>query len=532
MRVKFPKFFGSIFFFVFCAIILSFSIRGLPGNPDVTELRTGVWRENGPFELSPERGRFTLLYSIIENNSFSFSRELAFFAEPDVAYMDGRYVSLFAPGLSFIVMPGYLIGKYFGAAQVGTFAVIAFFALLNVFLIRQIAIRLGAHQLAATIAGFGFLFATPAYAYAVNLYQHHVSTFFILLSVFLLIRFNNFWSLSLIWMLCVFSVVIDYPNFFMLLPIGIFALSRLFFINKTKTGSVSVTFSIIRVFTFIGVILPILFFCWANIMSYGKPFQLAGALERPVKINADGTPVLASKMLTLETSTSASLTPLPQDGSGSNTGVIAFFVNRNIMNGFHTHFISGDRGIIVYTPLMIFSCIGIYIAWKRRLPYFALLIAIIGFNVLLYSLWGDPYGGWAFGSRYLIPSYAILSLFIAIALTFLIKNNLFLLLFFIIFVYSLVINTLGAITSSRNPPRIEVANLENLSGTKQHSTYLRNVEFLMQGKSKSFIFQAVGQKYISAWQYYIILTVISIGGLAVLLILLQRTINTGGHHGL
>lgn len=519
IKIRLPKGSGNLFFIMFCAIVLVFSLRGLPGNPTITELQALTWRDNGPFELSPERGRFALLYSLIENNSFSFSREIAFFAAPDVAYTDGRYVSLFAPGLSFTVMPGYLIGKYFGVSQVGTFAIISLFSLCNVFLIKIIAVRLGAHPIAAMIAGFGFLFATPAFAYAVNLYQHHISTFLILLSCYLLLRFKTVWSLVLIWILCGFSIIIDYPNFFMLLPIGVFALSQMFFVHKSQEGVVFFTFSLGRVLTCISLLIPLFFFCWFNLMSYGKPFQLAGALERPMKINADGTPVLSSETGDRE----EAIGSLRRYEPGSNTGVIRFFVNRNMMNGFYTHFVSGDRGMLVYTPVMFFAVIGIYIAWKKKLSYLSLFLAIIGFNIVVYSMWGDPYGGWAFGSRYLIPSYAILSFFIAIALTKFQKHIISLLIFFIVLSYSLAINTLGAVTSSRNPPKVEIAGLEKLSGKKEHYTFLRNIELLDSGRSKSFLFQSVAHTYLSAWNYYILLSSFSISFAGLLMFMLMRT---------
>src|SRR5438105_4429802 len=102
---------GTILFIAFCAFILSFSLRGLPGNPTPAELNTKVWKDNGPFELSNERGRFALLYSVIEDHKLNFSVDLAKFAVPDLAYTNGKYVSLFAPGVSFIDIPGYLLGK-------------------------------------------------------------------------------------------------------------------------------------------------------------------------------------------------------------------------------------------------------------------------------------------------------------------------------------------------------------------------------------------------------------------------------------
>ena len=130
----------------------------------------------------------------------------------------------------------------------------------------------------------------------------------------------------------------------------------------------------------------------------------------------------------------------------------------------------------------------------------------MGFNIVLYSMWGDPYGGWAFGSRYLIPTYAISAIFIAIGLTYLKKYNLFLIIFFMLFSYSVAINTLGAVTSSRNPPQVEVLDLEALSGKEEKYTYQRNIERLQTGESKSFVYQTYIRSYLSAWEYYTYIT--------------------------
>lgn len=192
------KFFSKIWWvliLLFCIGILSLSLRGQTGNPNSKDLLTSNWQGEGPFELSPERGRFALVYSLVEEGSVKFSQETGKFASPDVAIIENKYVSLFAPLLSFAAVPGYLAGKYLGSSQVGAFAVVSLFALFNVIIIRSIAIRLGAHPIAATIGSLIFIFATPGFSYAVNLYQHHLSTFLVLFSIYLLIRFDNFWSL-------------------------------------------------------------------------------------------------------------------------------------------------------------------------------------------------------------------------------------------------------------------------------------------------------------------------------------------------
>jgi phosphotransferase system glucose/maltose/N-acetylglucosamine-specific IIC component len=119
-------------------------------------------------------------------------------------------------------------------------------------------------------------------------------------------------------------------------------------------------------------------------------------------------------------------------------------------------------------------------------------------------MWGDPWGGWAFGSRYMIPTYALLAIFIAIALTKYKKNFLFLLLFLTLFLFSAFVNTAGALSSSANPPKVEVLELEALSHMQQKYTFTRNLDFLrVTGKSKSFIFITYAQKHISAWYYFL-----------------------------
>ncbi len=50
---------------VFTTLVLFASIRGNAGIPTAEELNTPIWKEQGPFELSPERGRYALTYSII-----------------------------------------------------------------------------------------------------------------------------------------------------------------------------------------------------------------------------------------------------------------------------------------------------------------------------------------------------------------------------------------------------------------------------------------------------------------------------------
>ncbi len=495
-------------------LLMVASLRGAYGSPDSKKLNDVSWTKDGIFELSPERGRYGLLYSLIEDNSFYFSVDLARFIAPDLGYKDGHYVSLFAPAVSFIAIPGYLFGKYFGASQVGAYSIIAIFALLNLFVIKEIIIKLGGNKISGLIAGLLFVFATPAYSYAVNLYQHHISTFLILLSSLIVIKTKKIWPLFIVWFMCAMSIPVDYPNLILMFPIGIYGLLKIVNIEKIK-NNLSIKFKWLGIVTFTGLILPVLFFGWFNNKSYGNSFQFSGTVSSVRAIDENGKPT-TPKGFDFE-NVEKFLNPDKQEKSAST-----FFESRDILNGLYLHFISPDRGIIYFTPVILFGIFGIVILQKRKNEYLPMLLGVVFANVILYSMWGDPWGGWAFGSRYLIPTYSIMAIFIGVALSEIRRKWLFLILFYPVLVYSILVNTLGALTTSANPPKVEALPLEALSGKRERYSYDRNWEFLTSGKSKSFVFQTWGKNYVDSVTYYYIVsgTIIFLTtGLLVLLIL-------------
>lgn len=490
-----------IIFLLFCFLILVVSVRGLPGNPTTAELLLPEWRNEGPFELSPERGRYAITYSVIEDQSVFFSPDLARFVLPDVGFRDGNYVSLFAPALSFIVIPGYLLGQVFGVAQVGSFFVITVFALLNTLLIKKISVLLGAGQKASMLASLVFLFSTPAYAYAVNLYQHHVTTALILLSLLLTIKKQNLISYILIFFMFALGVSLDYPNLFILSPFIIqLAFNKIINI-KNKNGAVILKFKPKILVGLIGIVIPLVFFLGFNYVSYGGLFNMLGgsSIETVSSIDKDGLPGFDSKYDEFE--------PEIQE-SYEERSRFSYLKARNMVNGLYIHLLSPDRGVLYFTPVIFIGIIGIFVLYKSRNKYLPLLLSIVGINLVLYSMWGDPWGGWAFGSRYLIPSYAIMSIFIAMALTKYSRNILFLLVFAILFIYSTAINTLGAITTSAIPPKVQAIPLEALTGREEKYNYKRSWDYLNQNGSKSFVYQKYLENSISAREFYTILVVV------------------------
>jgi hypothetical protein len=240
---------------------------------------------------------------------------------------------------------------------------------------------------------------------------------------------------------------------------------------------------------------------------YGHPFRLSGTLPRAVNIDDKGNPIFS------ETSPSNDVQEEAQQIEEEKTA-LKFFNTRNILNGIIVHFVSYDRGVLFYSPIVLFGLIGSYFLYKNRESKLALFFAVILFNIIFYSMWGDPWGGWAFGSRYLIPSYAVLALLASVAITKLSSKRLFLTIYFIIFTYSVSVNTLGALTSNTNPPSVEIQALQDITGKVEKYTYERNLDLLLNNSSKSFFYSHYASKYLFATQYYLIIV-----GLVVILFL-------------
>jgi hypothetical protein len=502
---------AEVFIILLVTVILGFYTKGYLENPTSDELVTPKWSTNGPLQLSPDRGRFALLYSIAEDKSFIFSLPIARLATPDLGYINGNYVSLFAPGVSFVLIPGYLIGKILGASQIGAFVTISIFAVLNFSLIYAIARNLGFRRGVSLFGATVFLFATPAFAYSVNLYQHHISTFLILLSLYLLMRASSFFSLFGIFALCALSIPVDYPNLFMMAPIGIAAAIKALIFTHDRKGLI-IGVNLLKTLGFLGVLPGLLFFFWFNYQSYGNILQFSGTVPSVKEIDDLGNPV-APKVLN-EDEAKEFNNPNEQDKDA-----VGFFDTRDMLNGLYTHFISPDRGIIYYTPIILLSVLGLFVAVRENKYWALLLTSILCLNIVLYSMWGDPWGGWAFGSRYLIPGYAVGTLLILFVLN-KYYNKIYLLLpLFILFSYSVYVNSLGAITSIANPPQPEVLSLEAQTGKVQKYTFERNYDQVAANLTNSVVYSSLLSSKIPLELYNNILVgVIVVMGLSVLVL--------------
>ena len=112
-----------------------------------------------------------------------------------------------------------------------------------------------------------------------------------------------------------------------------------------------------------------------------------------------------------------------------------------------------------------------------------ILLSFVVVNLLLYSSWGDPWGGWAYGPRYLIPSMAILSIFVGVFLNSVKHKIIWRLVALPLVVYSSGVALIGALTTNAVPPKIEAVFLH----TKYN--FLYNWPFIISNNSGSYIYK-------------------------------------------
>lgn len=470
------------------------SVKSQLGYPQITALNSNDWTENGPLELSPERSRFALLYSLVENRSFQFTPEVARLATPDLGYKNGKFVSLFAPGTSILMIPGYVLGSKFDASHLGATLVISLFALFNTMLIWKLVIMLGGSKLSGFIASFIFITATPAFNYAGIIYQHHLSSFMLLSALSLSLMPVSLLRLGLILFIFTFSAIIDVPNAFFMLPIVIYCAWRLIKIELTKK-MIKISFNPVYLISGLFALVPILIYFGINYASYGNAFQLSNTVTHIQALDEKGLPVIGRGADERARSDIANL-------ESRKRSALNFFKARHLINGLYAFTVSPDRGVLIFTPIVILGVLGLFELYKKKPKFAQVLIGIIIINLLVYSMRSDPWGGWAFGSRYLIPSYAILSLTLGMALDVYRRKLLFILPVILLAGYSIYVNTSGALSTSANPPQVEVLGLEVLTNRQERFSFDRNIEYLQNGKSKSFIYKTFLKETISPWDYY------------------------------
>lgn len=480
------KKFIYIILIVFSLAMFLFTMRGSLGIPSPKEIEFNLSQRGKPFESSQERSRYAIILSLMHDHSFAIDH-YASMGTPDIGRIKGHYYSFFPPMTSILAIPLYLLGLKIGATQLLVFLLPTVFSLLTMLLIVRFAMLLKLHWSIALFSAVSFGFATNAWGYSVTLYAHLISAFLILLGLYVVLFVNDKHKALkawLAWLMYSLAVLVDFPNLFIYLPIVVMAMLKVIDITQLKDK-----FKI--KINWIVICAPLIFVFFMSIygvynqVHFGSPFKFSNTIPR----------VKDLKNVNLA---------VPESGTGSSEALNT----RNLLNGLQSFTVSNDRGILIYSPVVLLFIFGFGFLKSSRKKVEAGLLAVPSTCIVLYSMFGDPYGGWAFGSRYLVAVLPQLCILAGIGLQRFYKNIFVKIIYSIVFIYSAAISLLAPLTTNVIPPYVEARNL-NLD-----SWFIVNLRMLKENELDSFFYNHILQRSITGVAYYmIILSIVILVGL-------------------
>lgn len=445
----------------------------------------------GPFELSNSSARYALTEAMVKNKSFFLSLEQAKFSAPDVVINNGKYTSIFTPGVSMIAVPFYYVGEKIGIPQITSYLMISLFGILNAYLVYKLSTKLGASFYSSLISGFVFLFASNALPYSLGFTQHNLSTAIVLLTVINAIGKRNWINNIFFGALVGIGIMIDIPNIVFVFPAGLYMLHKSINWNKQNSQKHALlTIDINITGILLGLAPFLMVFGLYNNITTGSYTTLAQSIGR-----AD----FFDKEISLQNSSSN--IDAQFENTNKNVGLDLPFNTRKQINGLYILLISNQRSWLYYSPVILIGLLGFSLLFKdvriENRNYAQIMLSIVILNIVMYAMFGDPYGGWAFGPRYFIPSAALLCSGLAIWLAKR-KSYLMYILFVLMMSYSIFVNLLGSLTTSAIPPKVEAVHLSE----SIPYTYEYNWNLLNSGMSSSLGYDLFFKNKISTVIYF------------------------------
>ena len=497
-RMKFlrfiSKYIGAAVILIVSLAVLTFFVKGDTGTPvayqTLTDPQTNV---AGPYESSNSRSRYVLTESLVKNNSATLTESQASFASPDVSQYNGKFFSIFMPGISFIGIPFYMLGNVFNMPQLATYLSVTLFGFLSMLLIAVISFKLGVNKYASILAGFIFLFATNALSYAVFFTQHVTSAAFILLGLLAVIGKPNIRNAVLFGAAFGSGLLMDVPNVILMFPMGIAFLVRYF--NATKTAQkIRLNINPRFLMALFGLLPFIAVLGWYNMQTTGTYTKIGQSVGQST--------YFMDKMTDASKAAVEAQAPLVP------------FNPRSQMTGFYTLLISDERSWLFYSPILLLGVFGIAMLYrqeKRRLIANTIAGTVL-LSIVLYGMFHDPWGGWAFGARYLIPAAAMMAIGLGVAIQHFKAKLWFMVGFNLLAIYSLGVSVLGALTTAAIPPKDAAAHM--LAPIPY--TYEYNFQLAKDNVLSSLVYNTVLRNNISGLEYAVGLT----AALTILMIIL------------
>ncbi len=482
---------SRIFIIVVAIIFFFLTIKGIAGNPDVPQILNDLFPVTGALENGPELGRYMHTYALANNHTYALTREMVDVG-PDYGYFRGNFFAFFAPGVSYLALPAYLLGQKFNLALLFTFAFVGLISILNLLLIYQICRKIFLlPNWASILSTIIFAFGSTALSYEVVLYQHPFTLFFILSSFYAIWRYRQQGRYGFVWAIIVWvnyglAIFVDYPNAILLLPIMVYFLFSAISV-KSNTSSFQFGFRISFFVTSIFFVGIMFLHGYHNLTYFDSYTNISGNIPSIKSLRQAG-------VLDLPNLDEYIATKLPKKD------VPSLLKETILVSSFNTLFFTTDKGLLIFSPILLLAFWAIFTLRNKLSLEHLVLLGLLLTNIGFYSSWGDPWGGWAFGPRYLVPSMAILSIFICIWIANS-KSIIPKLILLLLFIYSSAVALLGALTTNQVRPRVE--DPEGI-----YHTYLFNLRLLKTNKGSSFVYNTYLANKISLVEYYVILYVL------------------------
>jgi hypothetical protein len=354
-------------------------------------------QKTGPFESSHERSTYATLIALHETGSPVLTRPLANFGVPDVGLYHNKLLSFFPLGLPYLLYPLFLFGIVTGLGQIATYFTIILFSVGNTILIYFIIRKIFKASLSAGLmAALIYALATPGLSYAATIYQHQVTVFFLLLTIFLsshldarLSRMTKNIMLVSIFIIYLSAIFVDFVNLVLFLPIILFVLFSWF--KKRNFNKIRITLIIGGIF--LGIISLLFLYNHATTGTWNK---FSNTIPRYRGANIIGT----------------------KDAQGVQIQprfhFLYLFSPVRIPKNLVIELFSPYRGLFFFSPILLIGVYELFHRRKRLQPIEKIFLLTSILCILIYGSYVDPWGGWAFGPRYLIPVMAFLSLYVGL----------------------------------------------------------------------------------------------------------------------
>lgn len=492
---------SAVFILALGLVVHAATVRGLPGNLSQPSQFRGLAREASPFESSHERAPYAEMLSVLQRGTIQLSKPFADFGSPDIGFDGKRYFSFFPSGVSASLIPGYVLGSKFALGQVGAYYTMGIFTTLTMIFIFLICRQVfSLPTWASLVAPITFGFGTTAWSYSVTIYQHAPAAFFAMAMFYSTWQYSQktrkqiLWAAA-IWFIFGISLFFDYPNALLLLPFMVYFLLSSLTVSmvkrKKKVLRISLNSAILRTLPIFIVL--IIWHGWHNQHFLGHYTQIGNNLPRyTIKTAAQ----LKQEKVDVSKQKEADDSKRLEKHEKATGGIARALTEDKVPRNVQILLVGVDKGLFLFSPVMIVALLGVITLRKKPIMEKSILLAFILTNVLIYSSFGDPYGGWAFGPRYLIPAMAALSVFIAIGLTEKRLQIIRKIVFTVLFGVSSAIALAGAITTNLVPPKVEADFLK-----LNYYNFARNFDILSRDVSTSYVYNTYFKSHISLIAY-------------------------------